>query len=553
MHGLLLAVLAVIYVEVIDRAILGFTHDDGVYAITAKALSQGKGFTLLHLVTEPPQVKYPILYPLILSMGWLINPNFPANLSLLSYITVAFTLGGLLMTMLYLKNIKGMPAWLAWAVVFLVGTNFYFLYYGTSIMSEGPYLFFSFLTLYYVERHLKIGSGKSLALLILLSVLTFHTRIIGVTLMAGIGCRLLAGRRYRQAAIYAAGCALFAVIPWFAWARFAMPEMTEASYPLLKPYSNYGDELLHHFFSGEYLSRVDKTFADLTWRLLENMFNIIPNFFRVVSSIGIFPDDYPQLAVAHVYVFIGSLVLLLGFFVIRMIGAAGRLIKRKTPLADIPADGWYLFFYTLVILLWSYQYQAGRFLLVVMPILWWYFFQPMLSNRTRWKTGLMVFFVALGLVSAPKTIYAIDYIRAHHWVESGKAPGIWRDYQAVFSYINENVPDSAVIATSQDAVFYLYTGNPNFYYSRLAMNGGDGEEFTEASMGRMMASMKHYGVSYLVVVPQYSNREIVFPVDIVGLALLRRFPDRFEYVYQSPSGVIRVFRLNWPGTGASSK
>src|SRR5262245_45077137 len=61
----------------------GQCHDDGIYALSAQALAQGDGYRLIGLPGQPPQTKYPPLYPGALALLWKLCPDFPANLVLL--------------------------------------------------------------------------------------------------------------------------------------------------------------------------------------------------------------------------------------------------------------------------------------------------------------------------------------------------------------------------------------------------------------------------------------------------------------------------------------
>src|SRR5579864_8867895 len=42
---------------------VGMFHDDGIYAVTAKALATGHGYRIISLPGEIAQTKYPILLP----------------------------------------------------------------------------------------------------------------------------------------------------------------------------------------------------------------------------------------------------------------------------------------------------------------------------------------------------------------------------------------------------------------------------------------------------------------------------------------------------------
>ena len=55
----------------------GMAHDDGIYLVTARSLATEGEFRLVSIPGNPPQTKYPPLFPLYLSLAWLVQPNFP--------------------------------------------------------------------------------------------------------------------------------------------------------------------------------------------------------------------------------------------------------------------------------------------------------------------------------------------------------------------------------------------------------------------------------------------------------------------------------------------
>ena len=46
----------------INKDIVGFFHDDSIYTVVAKSLSEGKGYRIISLPSSPPQTKYPFVY-----------------------------------------------------------------------------------------------------------------------------------------------------------------------------------------------------------------------------------------------------------------------------------------------------------------------------------------------------------------------------------------------------------------------------------------------------------------------------------------------------------
>ena len=84
----------------------GLFEDDSIYFSSAKALAQGQGYVLPSLPGTPPATKYPILYPLILSLVWRWNLSFPQNLSAAVGITVAFGLAYITAGFFFLRRLR---------------------------------------------------------------------------------------------------------------------------------------------------------------------------------------------------------------------------------------------------------------------------------------------------------------------------------------------------------------------------------------------------------------------------------------------------------------
>ncbi len=83
----------------------GIYHDDGVYISTAKALAQGDGYRLINLPHSPPQTKYPIILPALLSVIWKLWPSFPDNILAMQWLTLTFA--GLAIGLSYLYLVMG--------------------------------------------------------------------------------------------------------------------------------------------------------------------------------------------------------------------------------------------------------------------------------------------------------------------------------------------------------------------------------------------------------------------------------------------------------------
>ncbi len=554
---LLVALVGWFYVRVIDTQNMGFIHDDGVYAIVGKALATGKGFTLLHVVGQPAQIKYPFVYPAILSLVWLFNPHFPENLPALNYITIAFTLGACGLIYLYLKRAKQFPGWLALLVVILTTAHFFFMYFFSTVMSEGPYLFFSMLTLWMAYKATQDGSAltpKALGSLIVLSSITFLTRIPGVTMMGAIGVWLLLQGQWKNALRYGLGCFCFGILPWMLWVKCQTPTITPMNYPLVNTYSNYGLEFFHNLRGANYLATLPGDLMSLMFALLGQLFPVIPNFKTAYPKL--MNDSYitASVAIATVIGLYGTL----GYYLMQCIQTLLRSIKQgltKIQAQSFSISGLYLFFYILMITLWNYEDQMSRFLTAVTPLLWLYFFKPWVSSlpefgrawpAQRIRAGLaltgVILTATLSLWLAPSSYKTVYTSRNQHWVDSGRYRWMWHEYQQVFAWIKQTLPSNASLAVNSDAVFYLYTNRPTFYIFFASLRKVNGQ-FTKDSIPLLMQSLDAHHIQYLVAEPHMTARVIRKPVNEVARQLLEAFPNRFEPVYSSPNGAINIYKI----------
>ncbi len=561
----LIIVLGFYFNGVLDNEMMGFTHDDGVYAITGQALALGKGFKLLHVVGEPPQVKYPIFYPFILSLVWRVLPKFPENLPAMNYVTLAFTLGACWLSFVWAKQCQKLPGWLALAITLLTASSFYFIYFFTSIMSEGPYLFFTMLTLWVfhqASQKQKPLHLSSVLALTLLSVLSFHTRVLALALMAAIGVWLLLNKQWRNALIYGTGCLLLGLLPWLLWTKLNTPAINDLNYPLVTAYSNYSAEFQHNFTTTDYLKGLSSDLFSLITRNLEVMFPLLPNYFKIYPKLArTMTEDGANLFTLGV---LFSAYALVGMYVLQLISTLRQSLQNgKVHSQVFTVPGLYLFFYSLIIVLWNYDDQMARFLTPVLPLLWYYLFQPVSHllpdfgktiRAPRWKTALaLIVTIALCLISiwpAQSSYRGIWTSRTQHWVESGKFRELWDDYKTSFQWMNTHLPKDAKLGLHSDTVFYLYTNRPTFYtfYASLRRKKG---KFLPESYPLLMKSLDHYGVNYLVAEPHMQARTVRHPMNKIIERLLKLYPHRFQAVYTSPQTAIHIFKILPPKPGES--
>jgi len=526
---LLVGLLAVMYAPLIDYQVLGFLHDDGVYAIVANALAAGKGFTLPHVPASPAQIKYPIIYPLLLALGWLLNPVFPTNLPVLHWLTTGIGIAGIGVLAWYLRAVKACSVNISVLIAILVAFNFFFLFYATSLMSEAPYFLLSLLTVFVAEKYLQKPSRKWLVVTVALSALAFHVRTIGLVLVGAVWLFLILQKRWKESALYLLGALTCTVLPWGLWVKGHLPAPDAFNYPLVYVYGGYAPEYAINAPHEPIIfmqAVVEKGILPLFDAALLLMFPLLTNQF-------------------------GSVPMLLTF--LGFIGAALLLAKGLFHLRirQFSVSGLYVTFYLMVTAGWLYPGQAARFLLMILPWLWLYFFQFMQNGcantsrfKMRMKQALLIVFVAFVTIWPSVQGYQLLHrMRANHWLEpSGQAASLWPDYQAAFEFIRAKTNLNDRVAGIWDPAVYLYTQRPSFGLFTSALQPVKGQ-ITAESVNRLFNSLRHYGVDYVLDEPFLLNQELKAPHNPVVEVLKSQYPKAFQPVYQSPNQWITVYKL----------
>lgn len=199
--GIVLCLAASLYIAALQPEILGFYHDDGVYAVTAKALAEGKGYRIISLPGEPVQMTYPIFYPLVLSVVWRIFPEFPANIPALKAPSIIFALLFLWITYQYLVRRNYASKRMALAIVFMTAVNPWTVWAATMAMSEALYCLVSVLALWATELFISSTWGSKrkryiyLALAGMVIAVTIMTRSIGISVLSATFIFLFLNKR----------------------------------------------------------------------------------------------------------------------------------------------------------------------------------------------------------------------------------------------------------------------------------------------------------------------------------------------------------------------
>ena len=194
----------------------GVYHDDGIYVATGKAIAEGKGYHLINLPGEPPQTKYPFLYPAVLSVLWKMWPAFPDNLALLQGFSLLCGAIGIAISFLYLVRF-GYFSDIECAIAGIIcATSPLLLLHSTMTLSEPFFAVLLTCGLWMGEEVMTRrapGSRRENWVAGVIIALPFLCRVIAAPIAVLVAV-LVAWRRRSIWVVVGAACAM---LPWVLW------------------------------------------------------------------------------------------------------------------------------------------------------------------------------------------------------------------------------------------------------------------------------------------------------------------------------------------------
>jgi len=204
--GGLAALLAVLYLSVASNQLGGnLGGDNAQYLFLAKALATGQGYVDLHLPDHPPHAKYPPFFPLLLAPLTLLGSHqlLASHLLICALaLLVPFSLAG------WARG-QGYSEAAALGVLLLVATVPRLYEFLLHILSDQPFLAFSYFALWRMAKANSQSKSLDLVLIIAATLAALFTRTAGIALVAALALEFLRRsdlRRLRSARI-----------PWPVW------------------------------------------------------------------------------------------------------------------------------------------------------------------------------------------------------------------------------------------------------------------------------------------------------------------------------------------------
>jgi hypothetical protein len=402
------------YITLLRAPAAGTFHDDGIYLVTAKALAEDQGYRIVSLPGEPPQTKYPILFPWLLSLVWRLDPSFPANLPWLRLVPLLATLAWLCLSWPLLRRLGASTAQ-ASAIVLLTAISPWVAFLSTALMSETVFALFLTAGLLMITRACQ-ENGRRIDPFIagFLFGAAALTRIAGIAPAAAAVAVFLGARRWLSAVQCLFGSAVV-IVPWFWWVSGQPTAAVDAYYSA----ANYASwNIVTSYTWPEKVSVLVRNagFASLAFTEIWGL--------RV-------PYAVPSLLVA-----VTALTIM----------CCGLWRTRREPVAIA------MLAYCAIHAAWVWP--PLRFAVPVTPLMLWFAFQGAGKPRRFGWAAAMVLFVAGGL----QLCATVAQAREKGVVYPVSNAENWDDTERLLKWISRETPADATLTGHLDAMYYLFTG-----------------------------------------------------------------------------------------------
>jgi hypothetical protein len=503
-----------------NKQALGLFHDDGIYAVVAKAIYQGDGYRIISLPAAPPQTKYPFLYSFVLSWLWTINPSFPGNILLLKALNIGVLIAIFFVAIAFYRRVFSAATIGALLFGVLVCTNPIVFTYTDYVVSDLLFVLLALVALYLARTNFTPGKILPMAALAGLACLT---RLAAAPLVFAGAVQSTITRGWRGA-IYFAGVVSLLVAPWFLWVSF---NRNQAASSLLAYYHAYD------FASGG------------SSGLAEFLANQLP---IVMSNARYLLGSFDLLYLLPLMSWLTPFVAL--FTGLGMIAS----LRRE----DIFA--WAFFLSSLALLL-VWPFHPGRYVAPLVPLLVLFLFRGMAAAE-HWITtsGSDYLFKEL-LSKLPWAPVALLLLLNGVWLSSyllirdeqttrggygSRAPYGWAGFEESFAWIRQNTALDARLGTAYDPMYFLYTGRqavrPALHRSATYFYPYGQTKPDVGSVNEIKPELEKIRIDYLIIDPLDGYAEGKATIKLFD-EIVASYGDRARRVFTSSDGKHRIYAL----------
>jgi hypothetical protein len=467
----------------LNQALVGVFYDDGLYAGLATAMGSGHGYVHPNLPGMPAAVHYPPLYPVLLVPFFAtlsVNSAAIAGKVLNAFLSAGAA--GLIAWHVAKIELLGprIPRWVAGAVVFAAVVAIPVLATQGVLFAEP---LFSVLLVIAIIAADSIPAAEGMRPWIAgaTGALALLTRSIGIAVIAGMVCFLLLRRAPRRvlAAIVLPG--VIAALAWGLWvARHA--RLIDPALAL-----GYGTYFAHVSQAG--LSAIAVNVPDMSRPLEALAFGWIP--------------------LRWLYGILATASLAIGLYGLWLVG-------RRS------AIGLALGFYFIILAIWPHP--PDRFLWAVLPWLAILWAVAVFELWRRWPRARIPVAVLAAFVVGGYLHYEYRGFSGRWW--DAQARAISSNFAELLPVVR-NLPDSAVLATDDEALVWLYSRRVSvpFYLESYR-----GRELIRPTPAEHRAYLERMGVTHVLLASATS------PSAIELRSLIGAYPSSFTAIYRWPDG-----------------
>jgi hypothetical protein len=462
----------------LNQALVGVYYDDGLYAGLAIALAGGHGYVHPNLPGMPGAVHYPPLYPALLTPFFgVLSVNAAAIAGKILNALLNAGAAGLISWHVTKTELlgSGVPRWAASAIVFAAAVAIPVLATQGVLFAEP--LFSVLLVIAVVaadrgDRPWLAGAAGALALL---------TRSIGIAVIAGTVCFLLLRRAPRRVITAVVLPGLVAALLWGLWVATHARQIDPA---LALGYGTYFAHVSQAGFSAVAVN--------------------LPDMSRPLEALA-----YGWIPWRWLYAILATVSLGVGLYGL-------WLTSRRS------AIGFSLVFYFVILAIWPHP--PDRFLWAVLPWLVLVWAAALFELWRRWPRARIPAAVLAALAAGGYLHYEYRGFTGRWWDEQARA--ISANFVELLPVV-QNLPDSAVVATDDEALVWLYSRRRAvpFY-----LESYHGRELIRPTAAEHRAYLERMGVTHVLLASATS------PSAIELRGLLGAYPSLFTAIYRWPDG-----------------
>jgi hypothetical protein len=447
-----LLVLAVYLPRLDDVA--GLIIDDAWYVQLAKSLAEGQGYFLANSPSPGLVPTFPPGFAALLSVAFLLDPQFPQNVVLLKSVSIAAMFGVGIVSYRYFTRYRALSPQLALGLACAIVVTPAFVFLATSsVMSECVFTLAQLGAVVLADKSLTRDRHYRWTLLAAATAAAaVLIRSAGVPLVAAIVLILLTRRQWRRALFFCAAVAC-CLAPWTWFARTHEPTREERlahggtqafSYREHYALQWAGRPSFGTISARELPARVVDGLVDVFARDVAAI--VTPVLFRDARESG---QEVIAVAGGRYPASMGSAP---GTMAVSLVLSGVAFLGFLTVARKAPTTAEFLVPLSIgMIVLWPHP--AIRYVLPLAPFLFFYLLRGLETLTRSGTASRIAILIVIGLNLLDHGQYALAR-RAGVVDWAAEA----READAVLTWMRDNLPAEGYIATTNPALVYLRTG-----------------------------------------------------------------------------------------------